>query len=153
MSWCSCNVSFDYHWLYFMAKVCGQPGSHTLVYFWSETPNQASASFQLTHLCFWMSLTPFFRFPSLSEGLSLLTQTVTVQLYFVDNNNEFGLHSWSELLRHTVPPTCRASWWGWQRSWWSSWGTQSCRCLSGWCCRFSLDLDLKMEDWRHTEIQ
>lgn len=29
---------------------------------------------QLTHLCFWMSFTPFFRFPSLSDGLSLSTQ-------------------------------------------------------------------------------
>lgn len=34
-----------------------------------------SEQFPLTHLCFWMSLTPFFRFPSLSEGLSLSRQT------------------------------------------------------------------------------
>lgn len=33
-----------------------------------------SCEYQLTHLCFWMSFTPFFRFPSLSEGLSLSTQ-------------------------------------------------------------------------------
>lgn len=52
------------------------------------------------------------------------------------------------LLWHTAPPTCRASWWGWRRSWWSSWGTRSCRCLAGWCCRFSSDLDLKTADWR-----
>lgn len=50
-----------------------------------------------------------------------------------------------------APPTCRASWWGWRRSWGSSWGTRSCRCPSGWRYRFSLDPDLKTGDWRHTE--
>lgn len=65
------------------------------------------------------------------------------QIYFEDGNES--------RVRHTAPPTCRASWWGWQRSWWSSWGTQSCQCLSGWCCRFSLGLDLRMEGCTHRE--
>ena len=34
-------------------------------------------------MCFWMSLTPFFRFPSLSEGLSLMTQTVMVHIFIL----------------------------------------------------------------------
>lgn len=37
-----------------------------------EPANQESAS---AHVCFWMSLTPFFRFPSRSEGLSLWTHS------------------------------------------------------------------------------
>lgn len=56
--------------------------------------------------------------------------------------------------------TCRVFWWGSRRSWWSSWGTRSCRCLWGWCCRSSWDRSRKMEGCRqeveklfHTESQ
>lgn len=52
---------------------------------------------------------------------------------------------------HTVLPTCRASWSDLKHSWWSSWGTRSCRYLSGWCCKFSWDLDLRKEDCRHMD--
>lgn len=55
------------------------------------------------------------------------------------------------IVAQTAPPTCRASWWDWRHSWWFSLETRSCRCLSGWHCRFSLDLDLKTEGWRHKQ--
>lgn len=55
------------------------------------------------HLCFWMSLTPFFKFPSRSEGLSLqLTHKHTDK----KNKNMMNQHpDHLNVLKHQTAPT------------------------------------------------
>lgn len=98
------------------------------------------------YLCFWMSFTPFFWFPSRSDGLSLRGRggekrkhTYRIAELFVTK-----LKKKKKRLREA---TCTAAWRGWRRSWRSFWGTRSCRCPAGWCCRSSWDQSLRKEGW------
>lgn len=90
-----------------------------------------------SYLCFWMSLTPFFKFPSLSVGLSL-HKVATHTL--VQNGNQPRVNS---LQGQSL--TCIAFWWGWQHFWWFSLKIQSCQCPSEWCCRSSWDQGRRTE--------
>lgn len=87
--------------------------------------------------CLWHRFSSFPASPK-DYPCAKLSHTHTHTLV-LEGNQPRATGPWGQSL------TCIAFLWGWQRFWWFSLKTQSCRCPSGWCCRSSWDRGQRTE--------